>query len=70
MCLLPLPVGGRGEHFGIRTSRKKGSKGVGGRRARKGHAFGGGVILKGKPEGVRRSLGKTEGREKDVRQRV
>lgn len=53
MCLLPLPVGGRGEHFGIQTSRKKGSKGGGGWRARKGHAFGGGVILKDKPEGVR-----------------
>lgn len=35
-----------------------------------GHAFGGGGILKGKREGVRRSLGKPEGGERDVRHRV
>lgn len=30
-------------------------------KARRGHAFGGGVVLKGKPEGIGRSLGRTEG---------
>lgn len=73
MVFFPLPVGGTGERFGIRTSRKKDSKGSeeGGKAGREGTCrHGGGGVLKGKREGVRRSLGQTEGGERDVRHRV
>lgn len=41
-----------------------------GRQIGRGHVFGGGGTVKGKREGVRRSLGETEGGDGDVRHRV
>lgn len=77
MGFRPLPVGGRGERFGARTSRnnkrvKGGTKEGGeawdgplnGGRRRRGEGRGVG-ILKGKREDVRRSLGETDGEERE-----
>lgn len=44
MCFRPLPVRGRGEHFGIRTSRNKTVKG----RRKKGRRAGRGTCLWGR----------------------